>query len=64
MASDDTGADCNVVDTVAFSPDGGTLGTGGWTKGALLRTQRDRHPDRETTARATPSPSAPSRQVG
>ncbi|MFF3663445.1 toll/interleukin-1 receptor domain-containing protein [Streptomyces olivochromogenes] len=37
VAGDDTGADRNVVDTVAFSPDGGTLVTGGWTKGALLR---------------------------
>ncbi|MFF3581498.1 hypothetical protein [Streptomyces mirabilis] len=44
VAGDDTGADRNVVDTVAFSPDGGTLVTDGWTKGALLRTQRHGHP--------------------
>ncbi|MER5536756.1 WD40 repeat domain-containing protein [Streptomyces mirabilis] len=37
VAGDDTGADRDVVDPVAFSQDSGTLVTGGWTKGALLR---------------------------
>ncbi|MET7899715.1 hypothetical protein [Streptomyces mirabilis] len=37
VAGDDTAADRNGVDTAAFSPDGGTLVMGGWTKGALLR---------------------------